>query len=81
MKIYVKTGCGWCTQALAWLDQRGYRYEKIDVLADRDALNHLRSISGQMLTPTLEMDDGSVLADFDTRQLEKFLTDHSITPG
>ncbi len=80
MKIYIKTWCGWCTEALAWLDERGYRYEKIDVLADRHALDHLRSISGQTLTPTLETEDGNVLADFDTSQLEKFLTEHSITP-
>ncbi len=80
MKIYVKTWCPWCIDAIAWLDQRGYFYEKIDVQADRAAFNHMRSISGQSLTPTLETPDGKVLPDFDTGQLEKFLKTHSIAP-
>jgi carbamoylphosphate synthase small subunit len=41
----------------------------------------MRQISGQSLTPTLEMEDGRVLADFDTRQLEKFLRDRGGTTG
>jgi glutaredoxin 3 len=80
MKIYVKTGCPWCVDALAWLDRGGFDYEQINVLADRAAFDHMKSISGQSLTPTLETADGKVLPDFDTRQLEKFLQTHSIAP-
>ncbi len=80
MKVYVKTWCPWCVEAIAWLDQHGYQYEQIDVLADRAAFDHMRSVSGQSLTPTLETTDGKILADFDTRQLEKFLEAHSIAP-
>ncbi len=80
MKLYVKIWCPWCVDAIAWLRNRGYAFEQFDVQADRAAFDRMVKVSGQRLTPTLETDDGSVLADFDVRQLEKFLSDHKIAP-
>lgn len=80
MKVYVKIWCPWCVDALRWLRERNYQFEEVDVLADEAAYRHMRAISGQSLTPTLETADGKVLADFDVRQLEKFLQTHHITP-
>lgn len=73
MKVYIKPWCPWCVQALAWLRERGIPHEPIDVLTDAAAYARMREFSGQSLTPTLQMPDGAVLADFDTRQLEEFL--------
>lgn len=81
MKLYVKVWCPWCVDAIAWLKTRGYAFEQIDVLADRAAYDHMAAISGQRRTPTLELDNGDVLPDFDVRQLEKFLADRNIQPG
>jgi glutaredoxin len=81
MKLYVKVWCPWCVDAVNWLKARGYRYEQFDVLADQAAYDHMVQISGQRKTPTLELDSGEVLPDFDVRQLEIFLTAHNITPG
>ncbi|MGH8048541.1 MAG: glutaredoxin family protein [Chthoniobacterales bacterium] len=81
MKLYVKVWCPWCVDAVDWLKKRGYRFEQIDVLADNAAYDHMKNISGQRLTPTLELDSGEVLPDFDVRQLEKFLGVHNIQPG
>lgn len=81
MKLYVKTWCPWCVDAVAWLRARDFRFEEIDVESDRDAYRHMITISGQRLTPTLELPAGDVLPDFDVRQLEKFLNAHSILPG
>lgn len=78
MKLYVKIWCPWCVDAIRWLETRGLAFELIDVLKDGDAFSRMREISGQSLTPTLELEDGSVLADFDVRQLEKFLREHRI---
>ena len=58
-----------------------YRFVPVDVLTDAAAYKRMREISGQSLTPTLEMPDGKVLADFDVGQLEKFLKQHNILPG
>lgn len=79
MTIYIKSFCSWCHEALAWLDQRGYRYEVREVLEDPEAMARMREISGQSLTPTLEV-DGKVLADFDTGQLAAFLEANIIKP-
>jgi glutaredoxin 3 len=80
MILYVKNWCPWCVEAVEWLDVRGYHYRKIDVLADAEAFEHMKRISGQRRTPTLETEDGKVLADFDVIQLEKFLAEHNILP-
>ena len=73
MKVYIKPWCPWCIDALAWLRARGIAHEPIDVVSDASAYSYMRKISGQSLTPTVELSDGSVLPDFDTRQLEAFL--------
>jgi glutaredoxin len=80
MKVYVKVWCPWCVEAIGWLKERGYHFEVVDVLADSKAYQHMQDISGQSRTPTLETENGLVLADFDVGQLEKFLRSHSITP-
>ena len=79
MTVYIKTFCPWCKEALAWLDAHGYRYEIREVLEDPEAMEHVRQISGQSLTPTMEV-DGKVLADFDTGQLSEFLEANGIRP-
>jgi glutaredoxin 3 len=78
MKIYVKHWCPWCVEALHWLRHRSIPHEVVDVLADTQAYEHMRKISGQSLTPTLEMPDGEVLPDFDTGQLARFLQERGI---
>ena len=79
MIIYIKSFCPWCKEALAWLDAHGYRYEIREVLEDPEAMARMREISGQSLTPTMEV-DGKILADFDTGQLSEFLEANNIRP-
>ncbi len=81
MQLYVKTWCPWCIDAIKWLTAHGYPFEQIDVLASKAGYDRMIEISGQRKTPTLELDSGEVLPDFDVRQLEKFLGEHSIQPG
>ena len=80
MKIYIKPWCPWCIAALQWLRQHEITHESIDVLSDAAAFARMRQISKQSLTPTLELPDGSVLPDFDTKQLESFLRKHHLFP-
>ena len=79
MTVYIKSFCPWCKEAIAWLDQHGYRYEVREVLQDPEAMARMREISGQSLTPTLEV-DGKVLADFDTGHLSAFLDANGLKP-
>jgi hypothetical protein len=64
-------------------DEKGCRTvngnEVREVLEDPEAMERMREISGQSLTPTMEV-DGKVLADFDTGQLSEFLEANGIKP-
>lgn len=76
--LYVKHHCPWCTEAIDWLHQRKIKVNVVDVLGDARAYERLQQISGQSLTPTLELANRAVLADFDVSQLEYFLTKNPI---
>ena len=80
--LYVKSGCPWCVDAVDYLDEHGYKYRQVNVLKDADGYQRMKELSGQRLTPTLSIDDGTLmLADFDNGQLEKFLQKHDLQPG
>ena len=81
MILYVKRSCPWCIDAVDWLQRHGYTFEEVDVLSNREAYARMREISGQSLAPTLETDDGDILPDFDTKQLERFLVERHILPS
>jgi glutaredoxin len=66
-------------EAQSWLDARGYRYELLDVEADRATMDEMRRRSGQTRCPTLVVGD-LVLPDFGPDELEVFLKKHSIAP-
>jgi glutaredoxin 3 len=71
IRLFVKPYCGWCHDAKDWLDERGIRYEELDVISDVTARREMHELSGQTLAPVIEV-DGEILADFDTDQLAKF---------
>lgn len=65
--------------AKEYLKERGYQFTEIDVGADREAYKEMTTLSDQTYVPTLVAGD-EVLANFDTDQLEKFLSEHGIKP-
>jgi glutaredoxin len=62
-----------------YLSERGYRFTVIDVARDRGAYEEMEKLSDQTYVPTLVAGD-AVLANFDTDQLRKFLSEHGIEP-
>lgn len=73
--LYTRPICGWCQEAKAWLDERGWKYTVCNVGEDLVARQKAVDLSGQTLVPVIEV-DGLVLGDFDTGQLETFLKKH-----
>ena len=71
VRLFVKPWCGWCRQAVKWLDAKGVEYETLDVLANTAAEREMHKLSGQDLAPVIDV-DGQILADFDTDQLAEF---------
>lgn len=65
--------------AKEYLSERGYKFTEIDVGQDREAYKEMTALSDQTYVPTLVAGD-EVLANFDTDQLEKFLSEHGIKP-
>ena len=76
--LYTKLGCPWCVDAVDWLRARGYEFREVDVRREPAAMAEMKRVSGQSLAPTLVLADGTVLPDFDTRQLEAFLAKHGL---
>ena len=71
VRLFIKPFCGWCHEAMDWLEERGIAFETLDVTSNRAAREEMLELSGQTLAPVIEV-DGEVLADFDTDQLEEF---------
>lgn len=71
IRLFIKPYCGWCQKAIRWLDERGIKYESLDVIADQEAYDEMVELSGQTLAPVIDV-DGDVLADFGPDDLAKF---------
>lgn len=71
IRLFIKSYCGWCHEAMAWLDARNYTYEKLDVIEDPAAMKEMKQLTGQTSAPCMEV-DGEVLADFGVDELEVF---------
>ncbi len=71
IRLFVKPYCGWCVKAEHWLNERGIKYETVDVIADAAAFREMIALSGQSLAPVIDV-DGQVLADFGPDELAVF---------
>jgi len=71
IRLFIKPFCGWCHEAIEWLDERGIKYETLDVISDPVARREMYELSGQTLAPTIDV-DGEILADFGVDELEEF---------
>jgi glutaredoxin len=71
IRLFIKPYCGWCHEAMDWLDERGIGYERLDVVSDPAARQEMQQLSGQTLAPVIEV-DGAVLADFGADELAEW---------
>jgi len=71
IRLFVKPYCSWCVKATRWLDQRGVKYETIDVISDPEAYDEMVHLSGQSCAPVIDV-DGRILADFGPEELAEF---------
>ena len=72
-KIYVKTGCPWCDEVLAYFEQHDMDYDKVTVTGNAEAMQEMIDLSGQTKAPTMLWLDGEILADFGVEELVPFL--------
>ena len=58
--MYTTTPCGYCSQAKALLDARGFEYEVVDMSRDAEAREELVARTGRMTFPQIMVGDRSV---------------------
>jgi glutaredoxin len=80
IRLFIKPYCGWCQKAMRWLDERGLKYETLDVISDSKAMTEMVNLSGQRLAPVIEV-EGKILADFGPEELAKFWKQFEATDG
>lgn len=79
-RLFVKSGCPWCDEAMEWLDQRGIRYERLDVLRNAAARQEMLDLTGQTKAPSIDV-DGHILADFGADELETWWRQQGFATG
>ncbi len=70
--LYIKPGCPWCVEVVAFLREHGIAYREQNVIADAAAREEMLKKSGQTKAPTLDW-NGKILADFGVDELVPFL--------
>ena len=71
IRLFIKPYCPWCHKAQHWLDERGVKYETLDVISDSKAFTEMVNLTGQRFAPVIDV-DGKILADFGPEELAKF---------
>jgi glutaredoxin len=75
--LYIKSGCPWCAEVIAFLSEHGIGYRQQNVSVDDAALTEMRRVSGQGKAPVLDW-NGTILADFGVDELIPFLRDRDV---
>ena len=72
IQIYSTPTCPWCKRAKAYLDEKGIKYESIDVSSDEKAQKEMIDKSGQMGVPVIDI-DGKIVIGFDKEKIDELL--------
>ncbi|MBK1883553.1 glutaredoxin family protein [Luteolibacter pohnpeiensis] len=75
--LYVKLGCGWCSEVVDYLGKKKIKVRKVIVSGDKAAMQEMVELSGQTKAPTMDW-HGEVLADFGVDELVPFLKRHGL---
>ncbi|MFT3991020.1 MAG: glutaredoxin domain-containing protein [Luteolibacter sp.] len=75
--LYVKPGCPWCEDVVAYLSKKKIAVKKVIVSGNPEAMAEMVALSGQRKAPTMDW-HGAVLADFGVDELVPFLKERGI---
>jgi len=75
--LYIKPGCPWCEDVVAYLRQHAIEVETVIVSGNPEAMREMVELSGQSKAPTMDW-HGEVLADFGVEELVPFLQKQGI---
>ena len=69
VKVYSTETCPWCQRAKEYLTEKGVKFEAIDVGKDREALDKMIEMSGQMAVPVISIGKDYVIG-FNQKELD-----------
>ena len=72
IRIYFSPLCPFCRQAKQFFDQKGIKYETINVLKDQESTKALIALTGQTGVPVIDI-DGTLIMGFDRNKIEEAL--------
>lgn len=72
IKLYTTPVCPYCITLKAFLSEKGFNFEEIDVSKDEKAKEEIIKKSGKMQAPILEIDDQIVIG-FDKEKICQLL--------
>ncbi len=72
VKIYTTSSCVYCQMAKKFLQEKGVKYEEVDVGADPAKAEEMVQKSGQMGVPVMDI-DGEIIVGFDKARISKLL--------
>ena len=75
--LYIKPGCPWCEEVVAFLAKKKFAVKVMVVSGDREAMQEMIDLSGQSKAPTMDW-HGEVLADFGVEELVPFLKERNV---
>jgi glutaredoxin-like YruB-family protein len=72
IKVYSTPTCPYCKMAKTYLDEKGIKYQDLDVTQNAAAKDEMIEKSGQMGVPVITVDSELVIG-FDRERLENLL--------
>lgn len=70
--VYSTPTCPYCIRLKNYLNEKGISFTSIDVSADRQGLDTMVRLSGQMGVPVADI-DGKIVVGFDREKIDKLL--------
>jgi len=70
--VYSTPTCPYCVRLKNYLNQRGLAFTNVDASVDKEGLDKMVSISGQMGVPVIDI-DGQIVVGFDKDKIDKLL--------
>ena len=75
--LYIKPGCPWCDDVVAFMRKKDIEHDTVIVSGNRAAMQEMIDLSGQTKAPTMNW-EGDVLADFGVDELIPFLKERGV---
>lgn len=72
IKIYTTPSCPYCYTLKKFLEEKGFKFEEVDVANDETAREEIVKKTGKMELPIIEI-DGEVVVGFDKEKVCKLL--------